>query len=123
MLDSSSTKRNVVRNATTDAILARNVVRARGPLERVLGFMGRKRVAPDEGLWFDRCWAIHTIGVRVPLDVLFLDKSGRVLELAVGVPPARWAVACPRAYSVLELGHGAIEASDVLVGDQIVLSS
>lgn len=113
----------VVRNATTDAVLARSVVRARSPWERMVGFMGRETVDRDEGMWFDRCWAIHTLGVRVKLDVLFLDKGGRVLELAVGVPPSRWAVTCPRAHSVLELGHGAIAASDVLVGDQIVLSS
>ncbi|GAC1389332.1 MAG: hypothetical protein NVSMB31_05170 [Vulcanimicrobiaceae bacterium] len=111
-----------VRNATTNAILASNVVRASGALARVIGFMGRKRIAPSEGLWFDRCWAIHTVGMRVMLDVLFLDRGGRVVEIAVGVPPSRWAVACPRAHSVLELGHGAIAASDVLLGDQIVLN-
>ena len=111
-----------VRNLTTNAVIATNVARAKGPLERIIGFMGRGRIAPDDGLWFDRCWAIHTVGVRAPLDVLFLDRGGRVVEIAVGVRPARWAVTCPRAYSVVELGHGAIEAADILLGDQIILS-
>lgn len=112
-----------VRNATTDAILARRVVRASSAWSRTVGFIGRKRITPDEGMWFDKCCAIHTVGLRVPIDVLFLDRAGRVLEIAVGVPPARLAIVCTRAYSVLELGHGAIAASDILLGDQMVFHS
>ncbi len=79
--------------------------------------MGRSRVQPDEGLWFDRCWAVHTMFVRVPLDVIWLDKNLRVVEISINVRPWRMAVTCPKAYSVLELGSGATR--DVLVGDRL----
>lgn len=110
-----------VRNITTDKMLATKVSVARKPWERMIGFIGRTSIEPDEGLWFDRCWAVHTVGVRTPLDILFLDRHGRVVDMAVGVPPSRWAVTCPHAYSVLELGCGAIASGDVLIGDQITL--
>ena len=87
---------------------------------RAAGFIGRRHIAPWEGLWFDRCRAIHTLGVRAPLDVLFLDDRGRVLEIAV-VPPAKLAVINPHAATVVEFGHGAIVKGNVAVGDQIVL--
>lgn len=112
-----------VRNATTHSIIARNVRRVWGPWERVAGFIGRARVRPDEGLWFDRCWAVHTVGVRVPLDILFLDRDGRIVEIAAGVPPSRWAVTCAGAFSVVEFGAGAVAANRARVGDQIILSS
>jgi hypothetical protein len=98
-------------------VIARGVNDARGPLTRILGLMGRAAVRPDEGLWFDRCWAVHTMFVRVPLDIVWLDKDLRVVELAINVRPWRMAVTCPRAYSVLELGSGATR--DLLVGDKL----
>ncbi len=108
-----------VRNFTTGNVIATRVRRATGWWERLAGLMGRRQVSPEEGLWFDRCWAIHTVGVRALLDVLFLDRAGRVVDICVGVTPMRLAVTCPRAYSVLELGHGAVGAHDVLVGDRV----
>jgi uncharacterized membrane protein (UPF0127 family) len=40
--------------------------------------------------------------MRFPLDLLFLDGEGGVLELHRGVPPGRF-IRCPGAMAVLEL--------------------
>ncbi|MGZ3532756.1 MAG: DUF192 domain-containing protein [Vulcanimicrobiaceae bacterium] len=107
----------LVRNKTTGTVIARGVKSARGRLTRLVGLMGRKSIGSAEGLWFDSCRAIHTMFVRVPLDVIWLDRDLRVVEIAIGVRPWRMAVACPKAHSVLELGSGATR--DLLVGDQL----
>ncbi len=107
----------LIRNATTGTVIGAGIGSARGPLARMVGLMGRSSIRPDEGLWFDRCWAIHTMFVRVPLDVIWLDKDLRVLEMVINVQPWRMAVTCPKAYSVLELGSG--KARDLLVGDKL----
>jgi uncharacterized membrane protein (UPF0127 family) len=111
----------LVRNKTTGTVIARGIESARGRFTRLIGLMGRRTIRSDEGLWFDRCWAVHTMFVRVPLDIIWLDRDLRVVEMAINVPPWRMAVTCPKAYSVLELGSGATR--DLLVGDQLTFDA
>lgn len=110
----------LLRNRSTDEVVASNIVVAVNPLTRSIGFLTRKTVLPDEGMWFPRCWAIHTFGMRAIIDVLFLDARNQVMNLRPLVPPNRLVVAYGAA-TVVELGAGALEAVDVLVGDRLEL--
>jgi uncharacterized membrane protein (UPF0127 family) len=75
---------------------------AESRLSRLLGLalLTTERAGP--GLLIPRCRSVHTIGMRFPLDLLFLDGEGGVLELHRGVPPGRF-IRCPGAMAVLEL--------------------
>ena len=108
-------------NATTGQIIARNVNRANRLIERILGFIPWSRVSPDEGLWFDRCNAVHTVGMRSRIDVIFLDEKSRVLRIDRSVPRFRLAVTCPHARAVVELGEAPPEGRDLLTGDELAL--
>jgi uncharacterized protein len=70
-------------------------------LSRLLGLalMARERAGP--GLLIPRCRSVHTFGMRFPLDLIFLDDEGRVIEVRRGVPPGR-VVRCPAATTVFE---------------------
>jgi uncharacterized membrane protein (UPF0127 family) len=46
--------------------------------------------------------AVHTFGMRFPLDLLWLDGRGEVLRVDRSVPPRR-VVGCRAARSVIEL--------------------
>lgn len=72
------------------------------PLSRLLGLalLSRERAGP--GLLIPRCRSIHTLGMRFPLDVLFLDGEGRVIDLRRAVPPGRF-VRSSGAMAALEL--------------------
>ncbi len=65
-----------------------------------LALLPRDRAGP--GLLIPRCRSIHTFGMRFPIDVLFLDERGRVIELRRAVAPCR-VIRCPGAMAVLEL--------------------
>jgi EmrB/QacA subfamily drug resistance transporter len=71
-------------------------------LARLLGLALLPRWRAGPGLLIPRCRSIHTFGMRFPLDLLFLDAEGRVLELRGAVPPGRF-VRCRGAAAVLEL--------------------
>ena len=71
-------------------------------LSRVLGLARLSRDRAGPGLLIPRCRSVHTFGMRFPLDVVFLDEAGRVLELRRAIPPNR-VVRCPGATAVLEL--------------------
>jgi hypothetical protein len=108
-------------NGTNGKMLATHVARAGNPLARGIGLLGRARVSPDEGLWIDRCSAVHTLGMRATLDLYFLDKQNVVLKIVNAARPNRFVIACRKAVAVVELGAAPEHGRDVLVGDQLVL--
>jgi uncharacterized protein len=69
---------------------------------RLIGLALVRHERAGAGLLIPRCRSVHTFGMRFPLDVLFLDAEGRVLELRRSVPPCR-VLRCPGAMAVLEL--------------------
>jgi uncharacterized protein len=111
----------LLRNATTGAILATRVERATNFFDRTVGLLARPTVHPDEGLWFERCRAIHTIGMRICIDVIFVDRQRRIVGIHREVKPFRMALACSAAADVIELGAGAIAGCDILIGDRLEL--
>jgi uncharacterized membrane protein (UPF0127 family) len=84
------------------AILGFEVLVASTLPSRVLGLALLRRDRAGPGLLIPRCRSVHTFGMRFPLDVVFLDGAGRVLELRRAIPPNR-VVRSPGAIAVLEL--------------------
>ena len=64
--------------------------------------------------------AIHTFSMRFSIDVAFVAKDGLVLKVRQAVPPRRIAVSL-RAFAVIELPAGALEASDTKAGDRLLV--
>lgn len=112
---------SVLRNLSTGEVIAAQVFRASGVFGKVLGLAGRRSISPQEGVWLESTWAIHTIGMQAPIDVIFLDAAGRVLRTVVCVQPYRPAVLCFQAQAVIELGSGALERQDILIADRLAL--
>ena len=111
----------ILRNATTGRVIASNVQRADGWWTRLRGFLSKAHVGPDDGLWFDNCDAVHTVGMRAAIDIVFLDGDSRVVKVSPCVPSMRLAVVCAGAKAVVELGEGSLAGLDVLVGDRLLL--
>jgi hypothetical protein len=111
----------LLRNSTTGTIVATRIDRLSGFLQRAVGLLARSRVQRDEGVWITRCRAIHTIGMRASIDVIFVDRDGRVLRVDRDVKPNRLSLSCRQAMGVVELGAGALSQIDVLPGDRLEL--
>jgi uncharacterized membrane protein (UPF0127 family) len=75
---------------------------AKSRLSRLLGLSLLNRERAGVGLLISNCRSVHTIGMRFPLDLIFLDRGGRVIELRRSLRPCRIA-RCPDADWVLEL--------------------
>lgn len=87
------------------------------PIERARGLLLR-RWGRGTALLLQPCNAIHTWGMARPLDLVFCDTEGRVVELVQGLPPWRFA-RCATAHCVWEFHAGAIGALGVQRGDLI----
>jgi uncharacterized membrane protein (UPF0127 family) len=85
--------------------LTLHVARAIG--ERRRGLARMEPMPPDRALRIPRCRSVHTFGMRFALDLVWLDRSGRVLRIDRDVRPGRVRT-CLRARSVVEAvaGHG-----------------
>ena len=75
------------------------------PGRRLKGLAGRHRLHPRAGICLWPCRAIHTVGMRIAIDVVFLNAAGRVIKRVSALPPNRWA-GCWRARRVVEVAAG-----------------
>ena len=109
------------RVTTTDGGLLLDRLRfARTIRTRTKGLLGRRELAPGEGLAF-REKSIHMFFMRMSLDIVFCDEDLRVVKVVPDLAPWRMA-GCAQARYVLEIGPGearrlAIEAGTVLAVD------
>lgn len=88
---------------------------ARSPLRRLRGLAGRR---PDGTvLLLPHCSDVHTLTMKHPLDVAFLDKKGRVIEVRRLVLPGL-RLRNARASAVVE--RFAAPGPWLMVGDSVV---
>ena len=95
------------------------------PAARAKG-MAKHAQVPDYGMFFDMPGPFWMKGMRFPLDVAFLDKTGRVVDMqhmpvshAPDFLKARYASRDPAAVSALETPAGWFKQAGVQIGDHI----
>ena len=108
-------------NDRTRAAVALDVDIAATRAARRRGLLGRDSLAPTEGLMLAPCKAVHTVGMRFPIDVVFIDGDGRAVRVVPELAPWRIAMSA-RARAVIELAAGTAKASDIQVGDMLYLA-
>ena len=112
-----------VLNVTRATTLATRCRVADSFLSRGLGLMGRSRLADGEAMLITRTSTITMVGMRMPIDAVFLDGEGRVLRVAAGLRPWSLAIGARGAADVLELAAGAASASGTQAGDVVVFEA
>jgi uncharacterized membrane protein (UPF0127 family) len=86
------------------------------------GLLGRTGLAPGAALIIAPCSAVHTFFMKFPIDVAFVDRSGHVVKTVCNLVPWRIAGAL-RAWAVIEMAAGMLEARGVNVGDTLTLEA
>jgi len=105
-------------NLTRGTTLATSTRIAGTSADRRRGLLETESLRPGDGLWIAPCEAIHTLGMKWPIDVIFLDKNYRVRKVAADLLPWRIAI-CWTAASVLELPAGVLLRSGTQIGDTL----
>ena len=95
---------------------------AERPLARMRGLLGRRDLAPEEGILLKPASSVHTWFMRFPIDVVFLDRDMSVLRVVPRLGPWRWA-GRRRAAAVLELAAGESERRGIEVGHRLSWAS
>ena len=99
---------------------------ARTPAEMERGLMFRDRLAPDHGMLFlyeeDRAVSFWMKNTLIPLDLIFADATGRIVQIAERAVPMSTALISSDGpvRAVLEVNGGTADRLDIAVGDRLV---
>lgn len=113
-----------VYNRTRNAFIATELRRADSHWSRLRGLMGTSSHAFPYGcgLWIVPCQGVHTLWMKYPIDVLYLDEKKIVVHIEENVRP--WRVTPIRfdAATVVEVRSHTIMSSGTVVGDEIEIA-
>jgi uncharacterized membrane protein (UPF0127 family) len=87
------------------ADLPLTIHRAQSFWSRLGGLLVRPALCAHEALYLAPCASVHTAFMSYAIDVLFLDRAGKVLKVVAHLKPWRLAW-CPGAHATLELRSG-----------------
>jgi uncharacterized membrane protein (UPF0127 family) len=105
--------------ARTRQPLATRVQVAHSFARRLIGLLGRTTLPKSEALMFPRCNSIHTIGMRMPIDIVFVDRSLRVVALKTHVGAGQVLPPVKGAWGVIELASGRVSEAGLRDGDEL----
>ena len=111
-----------ITNMSKDTRFATRLTRADTFVKRLRGLLGKRELGAEEALWIVPCKSVHTIGMRFPIDLIFVDKRHEVVGTIPGMRPYGVTRFYSKADSVLELQPGTIEKSGTGVGDRLEIS-
>lgn len=111
----------LVRDLATGLLLGERLRIADSIYSRLRGLLGHPEPGSGEGLLIEPCNGIHTVGMRYPIDVLFLSPEGWVLRCERALPPGRFVPYVADSRRVLELPAGTIDASGTAVGHRLAV--
>jgi uncharacterized protein len=108
-------------NQTRECFLGLEVDGADLSLAKLKDRIASLTLKSGEGLWLSPFRGLPEWGIRVPLDLLYLDKDGRVIDVVESYPVFRANASTAQPASVLALPTHSIYSSQTQLGDQLVL--
>lgn len=112
-------------NTRTQKVLAAQVEFARNMFTRMLGLMGRPQLSEGSAMLISPSGnSIHTFFMKFPIDLVFIDSTGKVRFLKENVNP--WKVVFAPVMGrtdCLELPSGTIARTETQMGDVIRVES
>lgn len=98
--------------------IVRKVWKAEGTWERMRGLLGRAPLGGTEALLLEPCGSVHSFGMTYALDLVYVDRHGRVCKLVHGLRPGRLSASFG-AHATIEFAAGALAATGIKMGDSL----
>ena len=110
-----------IRNLSKDSPVCERALLADSFWKRAKGLMFQTGWEDFDGLLLSPCRSIHTFGMRMVIDVCFLDPEHRVMKSLDSLGPWRSAHGGRHSYATLELPAGTLERTGTREGDLLAL--
>ena len=108
-------------NLTRECFLGLEVTAADLAYAELVELLAALVLKSGEGLWVTPFRGLPTEQMAVPMDMIYLDEDGRVIETVESYPTFRGSPSSPPAASVLALPVHSIYSSQTQPGDQLLL--
>jgi len=109
-------------NQTRKTVLAEQAMLADTVFSRLKGLLGRKDLGAHEALVITHCRSIHMFFMRFAIDVVFIDKTHRVVGTVKNIKPFQMSPYFFRAVAAIELPVGRIQETQTERGDILKIS-
>ncbi|MCX7905897.1 MAG: DUF192 domain-containing protein [Elusimicrobiales bacterium] len=107
----------ILYNTTKNLIVSQNLFIADTFLRRLLGLIPKKEIRTDESLMIPYCFSVHSFFMSFSIDVVFVDKCFKVIEI-ITLKPWRFSKVYFNAKHVFEFSsnyvYDKISIGDVL---------
>jgi len=107
-------------NASGGTVVASQAEKAETHWARLMGLMGRRSLPEGGALLITPCSSVQTSFMRFAIDIVFLDRDGKVVKVVPALKPYRVALGGRGARSALELPAGVADRCGIAVGDRLV---
>ena len=104
-------------NTTRKTTIAEHAQVAAAFFPRMIGLLNRTSLHEGEGLVLMSCQQIHMVFMRFPIDVIFVDKTHKIVGLVSNIQPFAVSPIFWKASFAIELPIGAIEKSQTQLED------
>jgi uncharacterized membrane protein (UPF0127 family) len=111
-----------IEDATRDTVVAERCRVAESVFQRIFGLHLLPQLEAGEGLLLPGSTTIDTTFMRYPIDLVFVDRSRRVTKTVPDLPPWRMVLRTGGGRDCIELPAGAVAASGVQAGDELVFT-
>jgi uncharacterized protein len=88
-------------------------------LQRIQGLMFHRDFPGIDGLLLFPCKFIHMLGMRFPVDLIYLNRDQKVLYTLDVLVPHKFGPLIKDAYYVLEVQAGVVAIKKIRVGERI----
>ena len=110
----------MITNTTKNTEIAKEYKKCRSILSKAFGLMLKNNITPLIFVFKkEKSIPIHTLLVRKPIDLIYLDRTMKVVDLKESLKPYRFYTPKSRAMYLLELPAGFISQSRTSIGDLV----
>lgn len=106
----------IIFNTTNQQLLATEGTLANTFFTRLKGWLGKKVMPDSEGLIISPCTQVHSFGMKIVIDVLFLSKNNEIVYIMERMIPNKISPNIKNAHYVIELPAGQVLRTGTAVG-------
>lgn len=109
-------------NKRNDVVIANDVILANTFVTRLKGLMFKKSFEENSAIMICPCKIIHTFFMKFSIDVIFLSKDNRVLNITENMFPGKISPLIMDSKTILELPAGKVKETELKKGDIICIT-
>jgi len=109
------------KNLTKHSLLGHTLLTLNKNFPRTLKHINQFGIPEGYALWISPCSAIYTVGMKNPVDIVFLDRERRIIKILRNFPPSCFVEADSESIGALELPPNRLAETNTFLGDEIEL--